>query len=65
MNRLITARYALVIWPHPEGIGCITLDALPAAVARGALIIGREDAILEHSEMPVQSNPRRHDEDGA
>lgn len=48
MNRLLVARYAMVLWPPPEqGIGCITLDALPAAIRRGAMVIGREDAILE------------------
>ena len=48
MNRLLTARYALVLWPFPQGIGCIALNAVAEAVEkRGAVVLAREDDILE------------------
>ena len=58
-------QYALVL--QPENEGCvptrITLDALPAAVQRGALVIAREDAILSERVSidltELHSNPRR------
>lgn len=45
-------RFGFVLWPN-DGVHdptlpcCITLDALPSAVARGAIVIGREDEIRE------------------
>ena len=63
-------RFALVQWP--DGIqelpSCITLDAVPDALSRDAVVIAREDAELTMpAPVTILSNPRRHtdDEDGA
>lgn len=65
------ARFALVRWPDafdPTVPCCITLDAVNDAVARGAILVGREWDIAGDG-VPViepgQSNPRRQlDETG-
>lgn len=71
-NRLLVARYALVQEPDPHDppFGpprcppcCITLASLEAALQRGAILLGREDAILEET-IPAFNPPRLAD-DGA
>lgn len=70
MARRESPRFALVRWPDAESDvpNCITLDAVPAAVARGALVLAREDAILSEPlpkpamDMTLLSGPRRHPE---
>lgn len=59
-------KYALVLWPDAFDHtvpSCTLLECLEDAVARGALVIGRE---FEHEAPEVdtnlQSNPRRADE---
>ena len=60
-------RYALVQWPtrtadeRPGPPCCIVLDALPNAIARGALVIAREDALLP---VVTFNTPRIVDADG-
>jgi hypothetical protein len=73
MGRLIVARYALVQWPDkddpPHGPPryppcCITLESVEAALQRGAIVLGREDAILEEA-IPTFNSPRLTDDDAA
>ena len=60
------AKYVLVRWPDAHDMtlpSCITLDALPDALARGAVHVGREWDIAEYlisSRETWQSGPRRH-----
>lgn len=56
------ARYALVVYPGSTVVACITLDAVSAAVARGALVVAREDAMLSEPVPPpiLVSGPRRY-----
>ena len=63
--------YALVLWPDTEDClpDRITLDALPAARLRKALVIAREDEILSEPlpssmDMTLLSNPRRYVDTG-
>ena len=53
-------RWALV--DGPKGIDCITLDALPAALERGAELIAKEDEELTMGAYSVVSGPRRSDD---
>lgn len=59
------ARFALVRWPDaydPTVPCCITLDAVADAVARGAILVGREWDVAGDGVPvidPAQSNPRR------
>jgi len=51
-------RWALVFWPKHQSLGCIHLDAVPAAVGRDAVVIAREDWCLPverpHVQHPVR-----------
>lgn len=63
------AKYALVCWTDskvydPTVPCCITLDGLPAALGRGAILIGREWDIADAISEPLQSNPIRHSDEG-
>ena len=40
--------FAFVIWPDfdpDEPLSCIYIDGIPAAMARGAVLVGREDEV--------------------
>ena len=58
-------RYALVVFADATANApcCISLDALPAAISRGALVLAREDDVLSEPlpamDMTLLSNPRR------
>ena len=65
-------RWALVKWPE-FGIGCIPLEHLETARARGAIVVALEDAdLMTEAPLNLLSNPRREhgygairDDDGA
>ena len=58
-------RYALVVRADSTENApcCISLDALPAAIHRGVLVVAREDDVLSAPlpamDMTLLSNPRR------
>lgn len=54
------ARWVLVAWPYNR-LKLVTLDGEASAVARGAIVIAREDAALTGPTLTdaEQSNPRR------
>lgn len=62
------ARFALVAFPaaRPKGrptILTITEDALPAALSRHWIVLGRDSQIMAEPLLPpLHSNPRRHDD---
>lgn len=68
MNKM--ARFAFVLWPDAYDKTlpcCITLDAVDAAVQRGAVLLEREWDYIAGDVMPAidpaQSNPRRDVDD--
>lgn len=69
--RVERPKWALVLWSDgPLVPCCISLESVPDAVARGAVVLAREDAELMQQvsvEWNPQSNPRRTEDgdDGA